>query len=304
MKLSIIIPVYNGKIFIESFANAINKQTVKNDNYELIIIDNGSTDASIIILEKYFKKLNNVIILPYINKQSSYAARNYGVSRANGNILAFTDIDCIPSDNWIESIFNHSHLIQSNFLISGKIKLFPKKKYFNVFEMYDNLVSLDQAKYAKKKMGTTANLMISKENFNYIGKFKNVISGGDGEFCNRATLAGIKFKYIDKIIIYHPARSSLKSLIIKAKRIGKGWAELQCLNTNIIKKILLILKTLISVLLPKNSFKLVKKVINSSCSNSKDLINIGCLIVVIYYIGTIERISKIRGLTQCIEKKH
>ena len=66
VKLSIIIPVYNGKIFIESFANAINKQTVKNDNYELIIIDNGSTDASIIILEKYFKKLNNVIISPRI----------------------------------------------------------------------------------------------------------------------------------------------------------------------------------------------------------------------------------------------
>lgn len=90
MKYSIIMPVYNVENYIEQCINSIIKQTYH--NYELLIIDDGSTDNSINIAKKMTKNLNNVKILTKKNGGLS-DARNFGLDYATGDFVWFVDSD-------------------------------------------------------------------------------------------------------------------------------------------------------------------------------------------------------------------
>jgi|TARA_B100001971_G_scaffold212256_1_gene241936 glycosyltransferase involved in cell wall biosynthesis len=73
------------------------EQDFPKNEYEIIVADNGSTDNTLDIANKYIN--NYSILVKYViesNVQSSYAARNKGINIAKGDILAFTDSDCIP----------------------------------------------------------------------------------------------------------------------------------------------------------------------------------------------------------------
>jgi len=183
-KVSVIVPVYNSPAVIKTCLNSLLNQTYPKDLYEIICVDNSSTDETPNIIKtfsevKYLKE----------TKRSSYAARNLGLSKSNGEILAFTDADCIIDDNWIQNAitrFNNDDVD----LIGGRIQ-FMFKNYNNIFEVYDSLYKMNQKETVKRKMSATANLFIRREVFDKIGFFKeDLISGGDSEFCTRAIQNG------------------------------------------------------------------------------------------------------------------
>lgn len=96
-KVSIIVPVHNTEKYIEKCINSILNQTYK--YFELILIDDNSTDSSPFILEKY-KDLDNRIIVRHVCAGSAGKTRNYGLKEANGFYLAFID-----SDDWVEPTY-------------------------------------------------------------------------------------------------------------------------------------------------------------------------------------------------------
>jgi glycosyltransferase involved in cell wall biosynthesis len=99
MKISVIVPFYNSAMHIEKCITALLSQNYPSQDFEIIMIDNNSTDLSRSIVRKYPS-----ITLLSEKKQGSYAARNLGIRRAEGEILAFTDADCIPDANWLKKI--------------------------------------------------------------------------------------------------------------------------------------------------------------------------------------------------------
>jgi len=102
--VSVIIPVFNEPQRIRKALESLVNQTYPRDTYEIIAADNGSLDATPLVLEEYRKKHSDLLCFVVENKiQSSYAARNKGVREARGEILAFTDSDCLPARDWIES---------------------------------------------------------------------------------------------------------------------------------------------------------------------------------------------------------
>ncbi len=96
MDISIIVPVHNNEMTIDSLLDSLLNQSYPNDKYEIIMVDNNSSDNTRKIISNY-----PVTLLDEQNIQSSYAARNRGVRGAKGKILAFTDGDCIPDRYWI-----------------------------------------------------------------------------------------------------------------------------------------------------------------------------------------------------------
>lgn len=123
---SIIIPVYNAERFIEETIKSVLNQTYK--NYELIIINDGSTDSSHEICDYYSNKCDNII---YIKKENTGVSdtRNLGINIANGEYLLFLDADDLLPNNVLEiynkNIFrkkynvifgNHSHLFEDKIL--------------------------------------------------------------------------------------------------------------------------------------------------------------------------------------------
>lgn len=97
MRLSIIIPVYNVEAYLEECLQSILQQDVPYNDYEIIIINDGSTDNSAAILHEAGKLHSNILIIEQENAGVS-AARNAGLEIAKGNYLMFVD-----SDDYIES---------------------------------------------------------------------------------------------------------------------------------------------------------------------------------------------------------
>lgn len=98
MKYSVVIPVYNGEKTLRVCLEALQKQTVGREEYEIIVVNDGSTDGSANIAKScsdlYLYQLN----------QGPAAARNAGAFKARGDIILFTDSDCEPMQNWIEEM--------------------------------------------------------------------------------------------------------------------------------------------------------------------------------------------------------
>ena len=98
IKYSLIIPAYNAEKTIASCLEAALNQSLSSENYEIIVIDDGSIDNTPEIVKNY-----PVRLIRQKNKGPA-AARNKGASEAQGDILIFTDSDCEPDFNFIENI--------------------------------------------------------------------------------------------------------------------------------------------------------------------------------------------------------
>lgn len=97
MLLSIIIPVYNVEQYLSKCLNSLLQQDIAAENYEIIVVNDGSTDDSMAIAEEYAQKHQNIIIITQENKGLG-GARNTGIRHATGKYLWFVD-----SDDYIES---------------------------------------------------------------------------------------------------------------------------------------------------------------------------------------------------------
>ncbi|WP_298540317.1 glycosyltransferase [uncultured Aquimarina sp.] len=95
MKLSIIVPVYNVELFLEKCIQSVFDQDIPHETYEIVAVNDGSTDNSPAILEKLQKTISNLKIIHQDNKGLS-GARNSGFDFATGDYLL-----CVDSDDYI-----------------------------------------------------------------------------------------------------------------------------------------------------------------------------------------------------------
>lgn len=91
-KLSIIVPVYNAEEYIEGCVNSLLKQDLSEQEYEIILINDGSTDNSPKLAQKLKEQNNNIVLLSQENKGQS-VARNKGMDIAKGKYIMFVDAD-------------------------------------------------------------------------------------------------------------------------------------------------------------------------------------------------------------------
>jgi glycosyltransferase involved in cell wall biosynthesis len=97
-QISIVIPTFNSAKVLGNCLESLTNQTVGRERYEVIVVDDGSTDETKDIAAKYSGK--------YIYQQNRgpAAARNNGVKHAEGEVILFTDADCEPQPTWIEEM--------------------------------------------------------------------------------------------------------------------------------------------------------------------------------------------------------
>jgi len=257
LKLSIITPVYNGRKYITSYIQGVRSQTTDTDTFEVIIVDNGSNDDSLELLQAAGNDFQNWNIIQFTEKRGSYAARNHGVKHASSEILAFTDIDCITDSNWVNRIISHNELLRDGYIISGDVHLFPEQDPPNCYERYDSMTSMNQELYSTMQFGATANLATSRKTFNRLNGFSEVTSGADREFCQRAKDRGTGFSFKKDVVVKHPARNTYSMLASKERRIGKGKAQLCKQKKGALSGFFLFLKTLAAMILQRNQWKLI-----------------------------------------------
>lgn len=101
LRFSVIIPVFNSKRFLRKCLNSVVNQSFR--NYEIILIDDGSTDTSGAICDSYSEKHDNITVI-HKDNQGQIAARTDGVKRAIGEYIVFVDSDDTLEPNALEVI--------------------------------------------------------------------------------------------------------------------------------------------------------------------------------------------------------
>lgn len=121
MKVSIIIPAYNVGAYVRECLDSILRQTIQKE-CEIIVIDDGSTDATLTILNEYKTKFENFILILQENMGSGIA-RNKGIESATGEFLAFIDADDFyPDSSVLENMYEKAK--RNNSQICGGSAIF------------------------------------------------------------------------------------------------------------------------------------------------------------------------------------
>ncbi|WP_242928861.1 glycosyltransferase [Pontibacter vulgaris] len=232
--VSIIIPTYHDWERLSKCINALENQTYGSDMYEVIIVNNDLMDA----VPDNFYNINNLQIITE-QKSGSYAARNAGLSIANGEIIGFTDSDCIPALNWIEAAVNFFRDNPDVDRVGGRVDLFIAGDKPTLAEAYEIVYAFKQEDNIKLGVSVTANMFAKKRVFDSIGLFNpDVYSGGDFEWGLRAASHNFKICFSQNVIVKHPARGDLKQLIGKIRRVAAGKLLLEPKKSNWIFKFL------------------------------------------------------------------
>jgi glycosyltransferase involved in cell wall biosynthesis len=113
VRVSVVVPVYNGAATIADCLRALGEQSLPNDAYEIIVVDDGSTDGTVDIAREFDVRL----ILQ--DHKGAPAARNAGIRAAFGRWVAFTDSDVIPSRTWLARLLRRVEDVNGNAVAFG-----------------------------------------------------------------------------------------------------------------------------------------------------------------------------------------
>ena len=104
MYISVVIPTYNRLPILKKCLSALEKQSIKNDieNYEIILVDDGSTDNTLSWLSENQARLPHLNIFEQ-NHQGPAAARNLGIDKARGDTIVFIDSDLVVTENFLQA---------------------------------------------------------------------------------------------------------------------------------------------------------------------------------------------------------
>ncbi|MBI3378245.1 MAG: glycosyltransferase [Nitrospirae bacterium] len=196
---SVIIPAYNADGTIGKCLESLMNQSVPKEAYEIIVLDDGSTDSTAEKAKKfsvrYFFQTN----------QGPATARNAGAKEAKGEIILFTDSDCIPGKNWIEKMavpFNNPEVMAVKGAYKTEQKTltarFAQIEFEERFNMLKKTESID--------MVDTYSAGYRKSVFISLGGFDPsfpVANNEDTELSYKMSRSGYKMVFNPDAIVYH-----------------------------------------------------------------------------------------------------
>jgi len=114
--ISIIICTYNRASMLHRLLHSLAGQTLAADDFEVIVVDDGSTDSTADVCNAAVKDMPNLRYIPTGKNRGLGSAANLGVKSAKGDCLIFTDDDCIPRQDWAENMIQ---ALEKNPLVGG-----------------------------------------------------------------------------------------------------------------------------------------------------------------------------------------
>jgi len=217
---SIVIPVYNEAVELEKVLNALHNQSIPSEEFEIIVVDNGSTDHTKQVVES-FDSVNHILQIEYLN--SSYSSRNRGIEAASGNIIILLDGTVIPDKKWLEEGLKCMHEKKADIITSNVRFDFDGK--VTASKLYDSNNATTEKQVRERRVAVTASLFVKASLFEDLGLFREgAKTAEDIIWTWKATQKGYKIDYCKKSMAHKKAKSFVK-LIKKQWREGIGYPE-------------------------------------------------------------------------------
>ncbi len=217
IRVSVIIPVWNGGDRLRSCLAALSTQSLARDRFEIIVVDNGSTDGSATVAT------DAGAIVVREATVGSYAARNAGIAVARGEWLAFTDADCVPDRYWLEAALNAVMTSPRAGIVAGRIVIAPGPDKPGAAETLDRIFSFQQERNVGNGVAITANWISPAALIRDLGGFRSDLrSAGDFWMARRIGATGAAIIYAPDAIVTHPPRTRFEEHVSKMRRVTGG----------------------------------------------------------------------------------
>jgi glycosyltransferase involved in cell wall biosynthesis len=240
-RYSVIIPSYNRVDEIEELVRSIQTLNFDRNRFEVIIIDDGSTDHTLEFLSKYKSETNYSLSYYSQKNQGPGAARNTGMMKASGDFFIFVDSDCTMPDNWLIEI--DINLEKENADAFGGPDTFGDDfpallKAIN-YSMTSFLTTGGLRGKKGKKLANfyprSFNMGLSRQLWEKIGGFGSLRHGQDIEFSHRIIKSGAKVTFVDSAPVFHKRRTNIRRFCKQVFNWGVARINLYTIDSSMLE---------------------------------------------------------------------
>ncbi|MEQ9288087.1 MAG: glycosyltransferase [Cyclobacteriaceae bacterium] len=234
MLATVLVPVRNEEVGIYTTIHSILNNKISNTGYEIIVIDDHSTDQTVLLVEELCRKHDQVKLISLPNGVGGKkSAIEMGVHEAKGELILCTDGDCEVPKNWVNNYLETYNGRGENIFLFGPVKYKSNGRMVHDFLNIELsvLVVIGGATMANgiPTMLNGANLSYRKEAFTKVGGYQGnrEIPSGDDEFLLRKMDSkfpnGVRFLKNPDAIVLTDAPKSLRELVSQRRRWAAKW---------------------------------------------------------------------------------
>lgn len=221
IKTSVIIPNWNGKVLLEDCLKSLSKQSFK--DFEIIVVDNGSSDGSLEYIENYFPYIR----LVKLEKNYGFAkAINEGVKVSNAEYVIFLNNDTSADRDWIKSLVECADIHPEAISVNSKVLNFYEKRIIDGTGILINDVGQaksigwqerDKKQYDKESyiFGSTGGAsLFRRKDFIKVGLLDETyfMYSEEVDFAFRAQFMGYKAIFCPKALVFHKHKATARKL--------------------------------------------------------------------------------------------
>lgn len=219
--VSVVIPTYNRASVLPYLFEALGKQVYPASRMEAIVVDNSSGDDTEAVVSRWRQALPFPLSFYRKDNRGPAASRNYGAARAQGEIIAFTDSDCVPSPGWLRAAARD--FAHGAGLVCGPILPRPREDQPGLMASQLPAATRDDGLYP------TANLLVRKEALEAAGGFNeelglnpwgDLVAGEDADLAWRVKRTGVPAVFDQDVVVGHMAtRLHARHLLLRPFRV-------------------------------------------------------------------------------------
>lgn len=210
---SIIIPTYRRREQLTACLQSIARLDYPRDRFEVIVVDDGSEAPPKDVVAFFDDRLNTTLLTqPHAGPAT---ARNTGAAEAKGDFLVFTDDDCAPAPDWLQTLAARFASAPDHAIGGRTLNALPDNLYSTTSQaLIDYLYAYYNAVPGKAVFFTSNNLALPADRFRAIGGFDTrfpLAAGEDRELCDRWLHRGYPMTYAPEVVMYHAHALTLRS---------------------------------------------------------------------------------------------
>jgi len=222
--VSVIVPALNCAEDVQGFAGAMRRQDYPADRFEIIVVDNGSSDDT-------FERARAAGMIALKREEKGRArALNTGIKAARGELILTTDLSCRAEPYWIRAVVETFAVHPEAGCVAGEIKLLRATDGAVIdFQERSNymspLLALNRTRLPFMPFADGANASFRKRVFDEIGGFEeSFVKAADVEICYRMfVLTDYTLVFNRSALMWEPGEPSLRALLHQRFRMGIGW---------------------------------------------------------------------------------
>ncbi|MFH1810517.1 MAG: glycosyltransferase [Pseudomonadota bacterium] len=219
---SIIIPTRDRPQALKACLRALTAQDFPGERFEVIVVNDGGREALPTVLAEFEGQLGLTLLSQEGTGPAS--ARNKGAGVARGDLLVFTDDDCVPAPTWLRALVSRSTLNPGHALGGQTINALHDNVYASASQLIvDAVYAYYNSSPENAGFFTTNNLAVPRDVFRAIGGFDETFqTAEDREFCDRWRFQGFSLRYAPEAKIHHRNDMGMAGYLRQHFRYGRG----------------------------------------------------------------------------------